>query len=330
MATTSTTPDRNGRIKPNFVSVIAHANRVNPILAEVVGGAAALPPAVEFDPAAHLLAGMNVGYVVKVPVDRCHASEFNARVYYHDAEVDAMAESLISPGQSVPAIGYASGQKVVIVDGQKRLTACIKCGVATLLVYLIEPPSSSADEYELSRSINLERSSQTALDDACRMQTLVASGVYPDQVTMAQRMGWTEGTVSKILGINRIPEQHRRTMLEHPHTTSLAVAYEISCMWDGKRDVDDATLEQLATKVIGAIVAKNLGRDASHSLIASQLTPKKPKAKGAALEQVPLKLGAGVGTLKLNPLRGEFSLVFKGLSAAELTDARGKLSALFG
>lgn len=328
--TTSLPADRGGRIKPNFFSVVEHANRRNPILEQIAGGSAALPQAVEFDPASHLLAGMNVGCVVKVPVARCRASEFNARVYYHDAEVDAMAESLKSPGQSVPAIGYTSGQEVVIVDGQKRLTACAKVGVATLIVYLIEPPSSSADEYELSRSINLERSSQTALDDACRLQSLVASGVYPDQVSMAQRMGWTEGTVSKILGINRIPEHHRRTMLEHPHTTSLAVAYEISCMWDGKRDVNDSALEQLATKVIGAIVAKSLGRDASHSLIASQLTPRKPKAKTSGLEQVALKLGAGVGTLKLNPSRGEFSLAFKGLSADQLIDVRGKLSNLFG
>ncbi|MDO9100075.1 MAG: ParB N-terminal domain-containing protein, partial [Caldisericota bacterium] len=113
-------------------------------------------------------ADLKVGVVYDLPLSMLVRSDNNARVFYKPDEVEEMAESLSSKGQKVAAIGYVRDNAVVIIDGQKRFNACTLGKMPTLKVYIQDKPESAVEEYETSRSINNDRSTQTPFDDAIR------------------------------------------------------------------------------------------------------------------------------------------------------------------
>lgn len=278
-----------------------------------------------FDAMSMTAADLKVGQVYDLPLSLLSRSDNNARVYYNPGEVEEMAESLATKGQDVPAIGYVSDSKVVIVDGQKRFNACTQGKLATLRVTIRQAPQSEAEEYETSRRINVSRSTQTAFDDAIRWQQLLEKKVYESQDDLAQRLGLSKSTVSKTLGLNRIPQSLRRMMAESPHTSGMTVAYEISNIFSSVEPGDADRLEAMAEEVINTVNKKELGRVQTIELVRSKLEGRKTRLRG---ESLAVKFGQHKGSIKVVPTRGEFSMSFRGLSEPEIEDLKQKIQAL--
>lgn len=261
-----------------------------------------------------------VGRNYEIPLNRLQKSENNARVFYDVDDLDLTAKSLQENGQDVAANGYVSNDKVVLVDGQKRFQSATSAGLPSLKVMIIEAPADDREEYEISRRINLERSSQTALDDAVRWKEMLDKGAYKSQAELAKRMGADESVVSRILKINRIPERLIRKMSAQPQVQPWTIAYEISNIFDAPQFSNvpaDAAI--LAEDVIDQVVKNDLSRPQVVALIKSKLQG--PQTRDRA-ESSNVKFGETKGTLKVFPSRGQIDLSFKGLPEGKVEELR--------
>lgn len=269
--------------------------------------------------------GLVVGSTYSLPLSMLAKSDNNARVFYNPNEVDEMAADLRENGQRVPAVGYVKGDTVVIVDGQKRFNAAALSKISSLKVVLCDAPATAAEEYEASRSINVQRSTQTAFDDAVRWQDLVSRGEYKNQEELAQRLGVSPATVSKTLGINRIPQHLRRMMAENPQTASLTIAYEISNIFSSATAENIEKLEAIAEEVANAVIKKGLGREQTIELVRSKIDGPKQRVRG---DTIPVKFGSTKGTVKTVLSRGEFTMSFRGLKEAEIEDLKRRVESV--
>lgn len=269
-----------------------------------------------------------VGQTYPVHLSLLVKSENNARFFYKAAEIDETATSLATNGQKLPLLGYVRDGKVVVFDGQKRIKSSTSSGLPTLDVMIKAAPVNSRDEYEDSRRVNLERSAQTALDDAVQWQKMLANGDYESNQEIAKRLKVSESTVSKTLGINRIPERLLLNMSGHPSTSALSIAYEISNIFGHPKFKDDqeaATI--LAEAIIEETIKNDLSRKQVTALISGRLLGPKTRVRA---ESTPVKYGHDKGTLKVFPSRGELDLSFKGLSAARVEELRTRIEQMLG
>jgi ParB family chromosome partitioning protein len=269
------------------------------------------------------IAQLQIGRVYDIPLHLLQRSELNARVFYSNEELDEMSKSLSSKGQDVPALGYVKNGRVTLVDGQKRFQAATNASLPVLTVLIGEMPANEAEEYEESRRVNLTRSSQTALDDAVRWQSMLDKGIYPSQLELSIKLGISEGNVSKTLSITAIPERLLRMMSDHVQTKSQAVAYEISRIFtNAKMKEDPEAAEYLAQEVIDEVKKKDMGRNQVKAFIDSKLQGPKQRVRSEAF---PVKYGQVKGTLKVFPSRGELALAFTGLNEEQVHELKTKV-----
>jgi ParB family chromosome partitioning protein len=252
-----------------------------------------------------------IGQRYQIPLNQLQRSENNARYFYSTEELDEMAKSLRDKGQEIPAWGYVRNDKVILVDGQKRLQAATIAGFGALDVLIGNEPTNDGDEYEKSRRINLERSTQTSLDDAVRWQSFIAKGTYKNQEELSQRLQVSKATVSKTLSINNIPLRLLRMMSDHQQTRSLSIAYEISTLFTSDKFKNDPDTAQLAAQdVIEDVIKKELSRNQVGAIIANKLEGIRSRERAVSS---PVTYGESEGVLKVFPSRGQIDLSFRGL-----------------
>jgi ParB family chromosome partitioning protein len=269
------------------------------------------------------ISALKIGFVYDVPLNRLQRSEVNARVFYSNEELDEMSKSLKDKGQDIPAIGYPKNGRITVIDGQKRFQAATNASLPTLQVLIVAPPSSESEEYEESRRINLQRSSQTALDDAVRWQAMIDKGIYANQAELSKKLDVSEPNISKTLNLNDIPERLLRMMSDHPQTRALSIAYEVSRLFRAEKFKDKAEeAEYLAQEVIDEIKKKDMVRTQVKSLIDSKLEGPKQRMRA---EAVPVKYGDVKGSLKVFPSRGQLELSFTGLPEEKVAELRERI-----
>ncbi len=264
-----------------------------------------------------------VGQKYPVPLNFLARSPNQARHFYTAEDLDETAKSLNENGQEVAAKGYVRDGRVLLIDGVKRFQSSTIAGRPTLDVEIEAAPEDDAKEYEQSRRINLERSQQTALDDAVRWKDMIEKGAYKDQTDLGRRLGIGKENVSKTMGLNRIPERLLRMMSEHPQTRALTIAYEISNIF-GAEQFKDAPekAEYIAQDVIEETTKKDLSRAQVIALIASKLTGPKTRVRSEAHS---VKYGDYKGTLKVFAKRGQFQLAFEGLPQDKLEELQTRV-----
>lgn len=258
---------------------------------------------------------LQVGQNYEIPVSLVSATDNNARVLYKQDEVEQTGISITKDGQKVPAIGYVADGQVRLMDGQKRLNACLLYKVPTIKVLVVPKPSSNIEEYETSRQINLERSTQSPFDDAIRWAHFLESGQYTNQDDICLRLKLSRSHVSKTMGLNRIPTSLKRQMLDHESTSALSVAYEVSTIFSNVEPEKQADLEQMAEEVVQHIQKKSLGYLKAMELIKSKLSGPKSRIRGVPAQ---IKFGDYKGTMMTVPEKGIFTMSFTGLPEAEL------------
>lgn len=277
-----------------------------------------------------------VGHTYRVPIHMLQDSEFNARVFYAADEIDGMALSLQNNGQDVALSGFVEGSKVTVVDGSKRLRAARAASLDSLRVEIREKPASNKELYKASRRMNIERSTQTPLDDASRFQALLQAGDYPDQTALGADMGCSQTVVSQTLSLNRIPQGVMRVMREEtspagrplgslPKMCQLSFAVEIAKMFDGTH-TEGQEQEDRAIEVIREIVAKDLSVKQARALVQSRLDGPKQRQKA---ETMAVRYGNGLGTLKVFAAKGQLDLSIKNVDPARIGELRSKIEQLF-
>jgi ParB family transcriptional regulator, chromosome partitioning protein len=255
---------------------------------------------------------LQIGKTYEIPVALVSGTENNARVFYKPDEVEQMGMGLTKDGQKVPAIGYVKDGQVKLMDGQKRFNACLLYKIATIKVQIEPPPASDIEEYETSRLINSDRSTQTVFDDAVRWADFLQTGQYSSQEEICARLKLNKSTVSKTLGLNRIPNALKRQMLEFENTSSLSVAYEVSTIFS------NATEENIQKKSLSYLKAMEL--------VKSKLNGPKSRIRG---QSAPIKFGDYKGTIMTVPEKGAFTMSFTGLTGDDLQKLQTMATTIF-
>lgn len=282
---------------------------------------------------------LQIGNTYRVPLGLLHDSPFNARVYYSPEEIDSMVLSLQENGQDVALSGFVDGAKVTVLDGSKRLRAARAASLDSLRVEIREKPPSDKETYKASRRMNIERSTQTPLDDAVRFAALLDNGAYADQTALGKDMGVSQTVVSQTLSLNRIPQTVMRVMREEytqakrdkrdefaqPKMCQLSFAIEIAKMFDGSNK-EGQEQEDKAIEVIREIVAKDLSVKQARDLVQSRLEGPKQRQKA---ETTAVRYGNGLGTLKVFATKGQLDLTIKNVDPGKIGELKAKLEQLF-
>lgn len=281
-------------------------------------------------------AGYLVGQTYEVPLAKIRENKLNARAYYSIAEVTQMGESMIANGQEVPALGYVENDNIYLIDGQKRWRGATSAGIPTLRIEIRVKPISESAAYLESRRINSERSLQTGLDDAVRFRYLLDQGVFQSQEQLGAAVGLDQSSVSRILGINAIPESIRAEMQNRPQLCEVRVACAISKIFkntppsiENAEKADEEVIEaaqlKIAEGVITSIMSGDLSAKQVEALVSARLAPTKRNNRATIREF--LYFGKKV-TLKTLPSAGKLEFAVAGLSPEKVHELNQKIESV--
>jgi ParB family chromosome partitioning protein len=259
-----------------------------------------------------------VGQVVEVLLPLVQSNPVNPRAHYPATSVDEIASTIRETGQIVAAQGFPSedGQRVILIDGERRLRGCRAAGVPTLRIELVARPRDNRALYEGARAANVERSDQTALDDAIRWKQLLEQRVYASQVEIAKALGLDEGTVSRTLALATLPEPIVLILVaDHQDMLSLR-------MLTALREFFDVRGMEETIDLIHEAARAGFGY---REVNARRLKAQTGKQHRARAEQTPLKLGDAKGVMKINRVRGDVQLQFKGIPPDMLAALEAKV-----
>lgn len=272
------------------------------------------------------------GGTYTLPTSMLKDSPYNARVWYSIEEIDEISTSLQRNGQDVPVAGYVDEDgKVTVVDGSKRLRAARAGGVEQLRVEIRARPESTKEMYLTSRRMNVERSTQTAFDDAVRFKSLLEEKVYAGQVELAADIGLSQSMVSYTLSLNKLPPALVKVMREEKNKSGeaklcqLGFATEFAKMFDGSGEEAQEKID-LAIEIAREILMKDLSCRQAQDLIRSRTETKRQRSTA---DKIALRYGSGAGTLKVFPTKGQLDLSLKGIEPGKLEELRLKIESLF-
>jgi ParB family transcriptional regulator, chromosome partitioning protein len=277
-----------------------------------------------------------IGQTYEIPLVKIRENKLNARAYYASSEVTLMGESMALNGQEVPALGYLEDECVYLIDGQKRWKSATSAGISTLRVEIRTKPPSQSAAYLESRRINSERSLQTGLDDAVRFAYLLEQGIFTSQEQLAAAVGLDQSSVSRILGINAIPESIRAQMQNWAQLCEMRVACAISKIFknvplnlDEASQGDKGAIEAAQLKIAEAVLASIIGGDMSakqvEALVSARLAPAKRNNRANIREF--LYFGKKV-TLKTLPSAGKLEFAVQGLSPEKVHELNSKIESV--
>lgn len=147
--------------------------------------------------------------------------ENNARIKRSAKSIQRMAHTLQSEGQLVAAPGFWRDGKFVLLDGGTRLLALREAGLKRIRVAPRPDPNDPLIEYRLSRLFNTERSDMSALDDALRWQSLLENNPDLTQAALAETLGIKASTISRYLGVLKLPERILDAVIEMEEPVSI-------------------------------------------------------------------------------------------------------------
>jgi len=167
--------------------------------------------------------------ILRVPLTLVHDNPLNARHIYDPEAVKALAASIATRGQLVPAPAARHPSlegHVVLIDGHYRKRALLAAG-KTEIECVLQDVSSELDMYRMSYLINEERNAQSPLDNALAWQKLLVEQKVADGAGIAELTGLSTAAVAKTMAFLKLPEAALAKLREAPAKFGIAVGYEI-------------------------------------------------------------------------------------------------------
>ncbi|CAE6956394.1 ParB/RepB/Spo0J family partition protein [Paraburkholderia domus] len=192
---------------------------------------------------------------LRLQLNELVSNPFNPRRFYSPESIDALAVELKRDGQyqaiAVTQLASYPG-KYVIVDGERRTLASKSLGDEFIDGEIFND-LSPRDLYLIANRINKQRQPQTIFDDAVAWSHLLNEKVYPDQDALAEAVGATKATVSKVLSLNSIPMSLLRRMSEEADKVGLRSAYNLRLLFERKGEgLTEQCLERLVNGELSA------------------------------------------------------------------------------
>lgn len=210
--------------------------------------------------------------VESVPLSLIDENPFNARHIYRPSRVSELVSSIGEHGQDTPGTATIRDGRYILAAGHYRRHALVALRAPSMLL-VIRENITDRELYELSYRENAEREPQSALDNALSWRTLLDSGVYPDEASLAKSLGQSPANINKTLAILRLSESLRDMIAEDPSKFAMSALYELTLL------EKEAGFDETRAMVV-AIAAGEAGRKEVQELRAklSSRATRKPKA----------------------------------------------------
>jgi ParB/RepB/Spo0J family partition protein len=141
---------------------------------------------------------------MQIPVDKILKNPEQPRTIFDKEKLKQLAATIKEKGQITPIIvDEAPDGYFILIDGERRLMACIMNGMPTIRAEVRE--SISDDRLELALISNVQRSSMGPVDEAHAYEKLVKK--YKTPVAVSKHIGINAITISLRLSLLELPEE---------------------------------------------------------------------------------------------------------------------------
>ena len=216
---------------------------------------------------------VTVTTTLRLPLSLVHNNPFNARQIYNPIRIQELAANIAMHGQLVPAPVAPHPElpgHYLLIDGHYRKLAIEAAGNSEIDCVVHAPVQDSFELYHLSYTINEQRSSQSALDNAIAWQHLLDEGVVKTGDALCQRFGFTPSQVSRTLSLLKLPEAAIAKIKDNPDSFKLKTAYELVLCGDTlseeqllnlmdricEEGLSARKVEEIRTKLVGKAIRK--------------------------------------------------------------------------
>jgi ParB/RepB/Spo0J family partition protein len=141
--------------------------------------------------------------VFRVPVEAIIPDPENARQYFDEEELQALADNLKRVGQLQNAVAFPEGERYTLVAGERRWRACKLAGIPTLNCLVLPRDLALEVRHEMALAENVCRSDLKPTEVAKRWQALMERWNVSGS-ELAKRLGVAQSTVSKKLGLLKL------------------------------------------------------------------------------------------------------------------------------
>ncbi|MCA8501205.1 ParB/RepB/Spo0J family partition protein [Burkholderia multivorans] len=266
---------------------------------------------------------LDLGAPQRVAVKDCIPNPFNPRVFYSESSLHELALTLKREGQIEPIKVTRLPEfpgKLVVIDGQRRLRATSINGDETINA-TFRTDHTPEQLYTIAYRANHDHERQTIFDDAVAWKRLLDEKVFPDQNTLAEKIGKDKASISKTLSLNALPNTLLERMAAASDIVGLQAAYFLKLIFER---LGEATADRLLTAVIDR---KKSVRDLENFLRAqSDDTKKAGRTRYSVRHDFALESRA-IGQLKTYP-DGRLDLQLKGVDATHQEALADKLKAV--
>jgi ParB family chromosome partitioning protein len=266
---------------------------------------------------------LDLGAPQRVAVKDCIPNPFNPRVFYSESSLHELALTLKREGQIEPIKVTRLPEfpgKLVVIDGQRRLRATSINGDETINA-TFRTDHTPEQLYTIAYRANHDHERQTIFDDAVAWKRLLDEKVFPDQNTLAEKIGKDKASISKTLSLNALPNTLLERMAAASDIVGLQAAYFLKLIFER---LGEATADRLLTAVIDR---KKSVRDLENFLRAqSDDTRKAGRTRYSVRHDFALESRA-IGQLKTYP-DGRLDLQLKGVDATHQEALADKLKAV--
>ena len=280
-------------------------------------------PTIVEKPAEMKLAVPDSGAPQKVAVKDCIPNPFNPRIFYAETGLHELALTLKREGQIEPIKVTRLPEfpgKLVVIDGQRRLRATSINGDAFINA-TFRSDHTPEQLYTIAYRANHDHERQTIFDDAVAWKRLLDENVFPDQNTLAEKIGKDKATVSKTLSLNALPNMLLERMAVASDVIGLQAAYFLKLIFER---MGESTANRLLSAVIDR---KKSVRDLENFLRAQgDGNPKAGRTRYSVRHDFAVE-SRTIGQLKTYP-DGRIDLQLKDVSAAHQEALADKLKAL--
>jgi len=143
-----------------------------------------------------------------LPIDSIARDPEQPRRCFDEEALDGLAASLKEVGQLVPIRVRLDGDRFVIVDGERRWRAAKRAGFSHIAVIVEEKPVAGGGTLQRQLIMNCQREDLTGGEKAEAIRRLMSeTGWNASQV--ADRLGFSKATVSRLLSLLDLPEPIR-------------------------------------------------------------------------------------------------------------------------
>ncbi|HIC7214266.1 ParB/RepB/Spo0J family partition protein [Burkholderia stabilis] len=277
--------------------------------------APAVPPA-----AAPPVGTPDLGAPQKVLVKDCIPNPFNPRVFYSESSLHELALTLKREGQIEPIKVTRLPEfpgKLVVIDGQRRLRATSINGDETINA-TFRTDHTPEQLYTIAYRANHDHERQTIFDDAVAWKRLLDEKVFPDQNTLAEKIGKDKASISKTLSLNALPNTLLERMASANDVVGLQAAYFLKLIFER---LGEPTADRLLTAVIDR---KKSVRDLENFLRAQSDDNKKAGRTRYSVRHDFALESRAIGQLKTYP-DGRLDLQLKGVDASHQEALADKL-----